>query len=401
LVRRITAKNPDDLMPPPESNLALTTNEISTLRRWVEQGAEYKKHWAFLPVGDVPVPSVREGDRWGHNPVDAFVLQKLQRENLKPSPEATKETLIRRVTLDLIGLPPTVADIDNFLNDSSPNAYEKVVDRLLASRAYGERMAVDWLDLARYADTYGYQADVDRDMSAWRDWVVRALEREPAVRPIPALATRGRSFAEATRDQILATAFNRLHRQTNEGGSIEEEFRTEYVADRVNTIGTAMLGLTVECSRCHDHKYDPITQKDYYRMFAFFNSIDESGLYSHFTQAVPTPTLLLYGEGVEAKHRALKKEIAEKEAALAKIEREAQTRFGEWEKSGKVESPQPIASFAFDEVTTNKTANAAKHKFPREARRITRTRGRTQRQSRQVQWRQFGRLQRRGSFHAS
>jgi len=264
MVRRITSTDPDEKMPPPKSNLHLEQHEIALIRSWIEQGAEYKPHWAFIPVDKVEVPKITSS--WAHNPIDKFVLEKLQPAHLQPAQEASKETLIRRLSLDLTGLPPSVETIDSFVNDHSADSYEKLVDRLLASPSFGERMANDWLDLARYADTYGYQADVDRDLSAWRNWVIDAFNRNLPFNKFALWQIAGDLLPDATDEEILATAFNRLHRQTNEGGSIEEEFRAEYVADRVQTVGTAFLGLTFECCRCHDHKFDPIKQKDYYRL---------------------------------------------------------------------------------------------------------------------------------------
>ena len=358
--RRITTTDADDLMPPAESKLALTDEEKQLIRRWIEQGAEYKSHWAFLPVGDVRVPSIA-GDDLSRNSIDKFVLERLRREGLQPAPEASRETLIRRLSFDLTGLPPSLEEIDAFLAAESAEAYERVVDHLLNSPAYGERRANEWLDLARYADTYGYQADVERDMYPWRDWVIRAFNENLPYDQFITWQLAGDLLPNATLDQVLATAFNRLHRMTNEGGSIEEEFRVESVADRVHTMGTAFLGLTLECARCHDHKYDPILQKDYYRLFAFFNNIDESGLYSHFTQAVPTPTLLLYAEGADAKHKLLKERVKAHEAKLADFEREARPRFESWLKSGATDipEPQPAAAFAFDEIANNSTPNSA------------------------------------------
>jgi len=358
VIRRITSTDPDEIMPPPESKLSLNQEEIALIHRWIEQGAEYKPHWAFIPVGQIE-PPLAMNRKWVRNPIDRFVLARLERERIKPAPEATKEILIRRLSFDLIGLPPSLAEMDAFLADKSPGAYEKLVDRLLASPHYGEQMANEWMDLARYADTYGYQADVDRDMSPWRDWVIKALNENLSYAEFLLWQIAGDLLPDATREQILATAFNRLHRQTNEGGSIEEEFRAEYVADRVHTMGTAFLGLTLECARCHDHKYDPVSQRDYYRLFAFFNNIDESGLYSHFTQATPTPTLLLYGSGIEAKHKTVKQQIAEAEVKLAGIRQSASPRFEEWKVSQPEFSlPQPVAAFAFDEIVSNKFVNA-------------------------------------------
>jgi hypothetical protein len=361
LFRRIVTKDPADLMPPPDSRLSLSTTEIDLIRRWIEQGAEYTGHWAFIPPQKPSPPQVEDPDGFVRNPIDAFVLERLRREKLQPAPEASRTTLIRRLSFDLRGLPPSPEEIRNFLADTSPDAYEKVVARFLESPAYGEHMAAAWLDLARYADTYGYQNDVERDMSPWRDWVINAFNRNLPYDQFLLEQLAGDLLPEATRDQILATAFNRLHRQTNEGGSIEEEWRTEYVADRLNTMGTAFLGLSLECARCHDHKYDPITQADYYRLFAFFNSIDESGLYSHFTRATPSPTLLLYPEGAEEKHRSLKQQVAGAEAALARVAGEAGPRFEAWLESGvgQIVLPEPVAAYPFNEVEKDNTPNTA------------------------------------------
>lgn len=360
VVRRIFTSDPDDHMPPPESKLSLTSAEQELIRTWIAQGAEFKQHWAFLPVESVTVPEVTDR-RWTRNEIDAFVLSRLEREGLKPAPEASRETLIRRLSFDLTGLPPTLAEIDAFLADTSPDAYEKVVDRLLASPHYGEWMAVEWMDLARFADTFGYQADVDCDLSPWRDWVIRAFNENLPYDQFLTWQLAGDLLPHATRDQILATAFNRLHRQTNEGGSIEEEFRTEYVVDRVNTFGTAMLGLTVQCARCHDHKFDPISQRDYYSLAAFFNSIDESGLYSHFTRAMPTPVMLLWQGDAEQRHAALLDRIAAAKAKLKQIAADAQPRFETWLKTNADASPvlpRPVVRLAFEAIDGAKTPNA-------------------------------------------
>jgi hypothetical protein len=355
--RRILAPdNDDDRMPPASSNLSLSSEEKEILRRWIAQGAEYKQHWAFIPVGNVPVPKLADGSQV-RNPIDAFVLERLQGEGLKLTPQASRETLIRRLSFDLRGLPPTLAEIDEFLADKSPDAYDKLVDRMLASPAYGEEQASVWLDLARFADTYGYQNDVDRDMSPWRDWVIRACNENLPYDQFITWQIAGDLLPHPTRDQILATAFNRLHRQTNEGGSVEEEFRVEYVSDRVSTAGTAFLGLTLGCARCHDHKYDPITQKDFYSMSAFFDNIDESGLYSHFTRATPSPTLLLYREGEEAKHEELQTKVQSAEAGLAQVAKDAQSRFNDWLANGprSIPAARPAASFAFEQVANDST----------------------------------------------
>lgn len=362
LISRIFTDNEDDLMPPPDSHLKLTAAEKELLQRWVSEGAEYKSHWAFLPVEKITPPQVRNSIRV-RNPIDQFVLARLEKEKLSPAKPASRETLLRRLAFNLTGLPPAPAEIDAFLADKSPDAYAKVMTRYLNSPAYGERMALDWLDLARFADTYGYQNDVERDMSAWRDWVIQAFNKNLPYDQFLTWQLAGDLLPNPTREQHLATAFNRLHRQTNEGGSIDEEFRTEYAADRVNTVGTAMLGLTMECARCHDHKFDPIKQSDYFSMFAYFNSIDESGMYSHFTTATPTPTMLLWSPEQEKQHAELKAKIARAEAQLSQITRDAEAEFQRWLPTAKATLPTPIAHFPFDTVTNNLSPDSCSTNF--------------------------------------
>ena len=318
VMARLTSDEPSLRMPPEETKLTVTAEEIELVRQWIDEGAEFEEHWAYLPLQAPAVPPADElaGTR---NEIDAFVLKFLKEKGLQLADPPTREQLIRRVTLDLTGLPPTLEEVDQFLADDSPQAYERLVDRLLASPRFGERMAVDWLDVARYSDTYGYQADKYRAMWSWRDWVVKAFNENLPYDQFITWQLAGDLLPDATDEQILATAFNRLHRQTNEGGSIEEEFRVEYVVDRVDTFGTAFLGLTVQCARCHDHKFDPISQKDYYQLFAYFDNIDESGLYSHYTSAVPTPTLLQITPEQEVVVAALEKKIAEKQQELERI----------------------------------------------------------------------------------
>ena len=352
LVRRITTEDIEDMMPPPESHLSLTDDEKTLLTRWIAEGAEYRPHWSLAPVARSVPPTLNATQP--ANPIDAFVRERLDREGLVPAPRASSETLIRRLAFSLTGLPPSPDEIDAFVNDRSTGAYERLVDGYLATPAYGERMAVDWLDLARYADTYGYQADVDRDMSPYRDWVIDAFNRNLPYDQFLTWQLAGDLLPNATREQRIATAFNRLHRQTNEGGSIEEEFRTEYVVDRVNTFGTSMLGLTIECARCHDHRFDPITQRDYYSLFAFFNNIDESGLYSHFTAATPSPSLLLWPAGKEEEHQRLTARMRALENELRKMTRAARQRFDSAPRNG-IELPTPIAHLPFDSVAGGKT----------------------------------------------
>ena len=258
LVRRILSDDPDIMMPKPDSHLVLSDYEKALLIRWIDQGADWKPHWAFTPPVMPDVPPLPAHGR-ARNPIDHFVQSRLPGEVLEPAAEAPKEVLIRRVSLALTGLPPTVDDVEAFVRDTSPDAYERVVDRLLASPAYGERMAADWLDIARYADSHGYQDDVRRDMSPWRDWVIAAFNRNMPIDEFITWQLAGDLLPDATREQRLATAFNRHHMQSQEGGIVLEEYRVEYVADRVQTFGQAFLGLSLDCARCHDHKYDPVS----------------------------------------------------------------------------------------------------------------------------------------------
>lgn len=296
LIQRIYAENADDIMPPPESNLHLSEYEKAVLKTWVEQGAEWKKHWAFIPPVKPAVPEVQD-KTWPANEIDYFILAKLEELNLGPSEREAREKLIRRASFDLTGLPPGLAEIDDFLRDTDPNAFEKVVDRLLASKAYAERMAMEWMDLARYADTHGYQDDFERIMWPWRDWVIHAYDKNMPYDEFVTWQLAGDLLPEPTLEQAIATAFNRNHKITAEGGVIDEEYRTEYVADRAQTFATAFLGLTLECARCHSHKYDPISQKDYYALFGFFNNVPEKGLMANAT-AIPAPYITLTREQI-------------------------------------------------------------------------------------------------------
>ena len=295
LVSRILSDDAEEMMPPPESNLSVSDEEKQLISNWIAQGAVWKKHWAFESRSQPGLPAVASMGRVS-NQIDHFLLSRLESRGLSYSKLASREKLIRRVTLDLIGLPPTLSEIDAFLSDGSPDAFGILVDRLMRSNHYGQRMASDWMDVARYSDTYGYQVDRDRYVWPWRDWVIRAFNSNMPYDQFVIEQLAGDLLPEATDDQILATTFNRLHPQKVEGGSVEEEFRVEYVVDRTQTFATAFMGLTLECARCHDHKYDPLSQKEYYQLFAFFNNIDESGLYSYFTSSVPTPTLAILND---------------------------------------------------------------------------------------------------------
>jgi mono/diheme cytochrome c family protein len=286
LYQKISARDQSVRMPPVTSGRTLTPAQVELIRRWIDQGAPWEVHWAYIPPRRPAVPNVKN-QAWVRNPIDNFVLERLEREGLKPSPEADKTALLRRVTFDLTGLPPTLAELDAFLADHSPDAYEKRVEQLLQSPHYGEKMAMPWLDLARYADTHGYHIDSLRDMSHWRDWVIGAFNRNMPFDQFTIDQLAGDLLPAATLEQRTATGFNRNHMINFEGGAIPQEYHVEYVVDRVSTTATAWLGLTMGCARCHDHKYDPITQKDFYRFFAFFNTVAERGLDGQTGNAAP------------------------------------------------------------------------------------------------------------------
>lgn len=349
LLRRIDSDDSETVMPPPKSRKSLTSAEKQLLRDWIAQGAEYEPHWSFVSVPrTVRVPTPTDPNGWIRGPLDAFVLDRLRRVGLEPAPETTKERWLRRASFDLTGLPPTLAALDEFLADTSPEAWERAAARLLNAPAFGERMANDWLDVARYADTFGYQSDRETHVWPWRNWVLRAFNDNLPYDQFILWQTAGDLLPDATHDQRLATAFNRLHRQTNEGGSVEEEFRVAYVTDRVVTNGTAFLGLTLDCARCHEHKYDPLAQQDFYRLAAFFASIDEHGLYSHFTETAPTPALLLYEGDQQARHADLVAQIRAHEVRVEQIRGEARERFWALARSQLQLDLTPRAKFDFD-----------------------------------------------------
>jgi hypothetical protein len=277
LYQKISAADRNRRMPPAAFGRTLTSKQVETIKEWIDQGAKWELHWSYVPPKRPEPPAVKEAG-WVRNSIDAFILARLEKEGLTPSPEAGKVTLLRRVTFDLTGLPPTPAEADAFAADKSADAYEKVVDGLLASPRYGERMAMQWLDLARYADTHGYHIDSAREMWHWRDWVIQAFNRNLPFDEFTIEQLAGDLLPHATLEQKIATGFNRNHMVNFEGGAIPEEYHVEYVADRVETTAAVWLGLTMGCARCHDHKYDPISQKDFYRFFAFFNTVEEKGL---------------------------------------------------------------------------------------------------------------------------
>ncbi len=310
LYQKITAANPAERMPLGRS---LTEKQIALIREWIDAGARWETHWAYIAPERPALPKVAAAS-WPRNAVDHFVLARLERERLKPSPEAGRATLIRRVTLDLTGLPPAPSEVDAFLADKSPDAYYKVVDRLLGSPRYGERMAMQWLDLARYADTHGYHIDSHRDMWRWRDWLVGAFNRNLPFDQFTIEQLAGDLLPGATVEQKIATGFNRNHMINFEGGAIPEEYLTEYVVDRVETTSTVWMGMTMGCARCHDHKYDPVSQKEFYQFYSFFNTIPEKGLDGRRGNA--EPMLQLPSAGQKRRYDELVREIAAREKAL-------------------------------------------------------------------------------------
>ena len=354
LIKAIFSDDPGDIMPPPKSKKMLSPEQKQSLSDWIESGAEYSPHWAFQSPTLPKTPDTSKHPThatWASDPLDTFILDRLSLEGLTPSPEANKETLIRRVTFDLTGLPPTLEEIDAFLKDASTDAYAQLVDRLLSSTAYAEHSTSQWLDVARFADTFGYQSDRETRLWPWRDWVIQAFSENLPYDQFITEQLAGDLLPDPTPDQRLATAFNRLHRQTNEGGSVNEEFRVEYNADRVEAFGTAFLGLTMECARCHDHKYDPVSSKNYYQFMAFFDKIDESGLYSHFTSSTPTPAMFLYDDTSKTKHEELLANIVEKESLGDKLDEDAHKRFTQWLENPQrtVPVPTPIVHLNFDD----------------------------------------------------
>jgi hypothetical protein len=354
LLRRVASDDPDQQMPPESSKLPrLTEADIKLLRQWIAEGAEADRHWSFAPLKAVIAPPAIADQSAALQPLDSFVLQDLVGQQRQFTGPARAEQWLRRVTLDLTGLPPTAAEVREFLADSRPQREARVVDRLLASPAYGEHAARLWLDIARYADTFGYQADRLTHVWPWRDWVIDACNSGMPYDLFLKQQLAGDLLPNATDQTRIATAFNRLHRQTNEGGSIEAEFRAEYVADRVQTFGTAALGLTLGCARCHDHKYDPISMPDFYGLSAFFCNIDESGLYSHFTETAPTPALPLFSPAQKIEHQRLEQELTAAEQQWKGILEESLSeqlgQAGETVEPAQIELPAPKVSWTFDQ----------------------------------------------------
>jgi hypothetical protein len=342
IIARMTTHDPDDHMPPAKSKLPdITPAQVATLKQWIREGAQYEAHWSFIPLAFDKLSKLQS--------IDDIVAGGLKARGLGIQPEADASTLARRLSFDLTGLPPTPEEVEKFAAAharDADSAVKTLVRRLLASVRYGERMAVDWLDVSRYADSYGFQVDREREVWMWRDWVVKAFNQNLPFDKFVSWQLAGDLLPNATDEQVLATAFNRLHQQESEGGSVEEEYRVEYVADRVQTVATAFLGLTFECARCHDHKYDPISQREYYGLFSMFQNIDEAGLYSFFTPSPPTPALMLLDESAKQKMAALKNKVAALEAQLPdRVLEEPELEHGE------------LAHFTFDALQGNKLAD--------------------------------------------
>ncbi len=330
IIRRVRASQPARRMPPAATGHTVTDAEVATLRRWIAEGAEWQAHWAYIAPKVQTPPAT--SSRWPRNGIDHFVLARLARERLTPSVEASPETLLRRVTFDLTGLPPTPPEIDTFLRDKSPQAYEHAVDRLLASPRYGERMAARWLEAARYADTNGYQFDGERQMWRWRDWVIEAFNRNQRYNDFALEQLAGDLLPKPSLNQLIATGFNRNHRGNTEDGIVPEEYAVEYVVDRVETTSTVFLGMTLGCARCHNHKYDPLTQKEFYQFFAYFNNVPENGRamkYGNSPPYIPAPTAAQQAE-LAQREKAIAAErdfLRRHESAISAAQRGAEARW--------------------------------------------------------------------------
>ena len=356
LVARILHTDPEAQMPPPDSKLSLSSEEKETLVRWIEQGAEYKPLWSLIPP-----------DSPAHGAIDTYVNQQLADRELEPAPRASKESLIRRAAFDLTGLPPTLEEIDTFLADTSPEAFEQVIDQYLASPAYGERMAALWMDIARYADSDGYLDDKHRDFSPWRDWVISAFNSNMPYDQFVTWQLAGDLLPNPSQEKILATAFNRLHKKNSEAGIVFEEFRTEYVADRTNTFGKAFLGLTMECARCHDHKYDPISQKEYYQLFGFFNSTDEIGHAVYGPDQTPGPALLLNTDLQQAQRDSLEALEDSLANAIAQTSRLLQQQIDDAPTGARIQTQLEAAlsaHYPFDTIQNDASANLIEPEKP-------------------------------------
>lgn len=328
---RIISKDPKYFMPTPKSHLSLNNKEKAILIKWIKDGAVYQAHWAFVKPRKKSISEKQPAS--ASQMIDFFVQKKLQELGLKPSTKSNKELLLRRLYLDLTGLPPSLAELDDFIQDKNPNAFEKRVDKLLHSPHFGEKMATDWLDIARFADSHGYTVDRIRDMSPYRDWVINAFNQNMPYDKFIHYQLAGDLMPNPSKEMLIATAFNRNHQQNTEGGIVEEEFQTEYVMDRTNTFGDAFMALSVGCARCHDHKYDPISQKNYYELYSFFNNVREAGQIS-YNDDIPTPTLLLPTKEKEEILAFIQQKIHHKEKELSSIKSQNGPAFETWLNQG-------------------------------------------------------------------
>ena len=355
--KRIISHDPELMMPPPESNLSLSAKEKALIARWIQQGASWKDHWAFIPPQETELPQDLPSEWERKNEIDHFVQAKLALNRLSPSSEAEKERLIRRLSFDLTGLPPTLEEIDIFISDDSPAAYETLVDRLLSSDAHAERLAMEWLDVARYADSHGMHADGLRIMWRWRDWVIDAFKKNQPYDEFVTWQIAGDLMPEARREQKLATGFYRNQPLNAELGIVSEEYRLKYVADRTNTTATAFLGLTMECASCHDHKFDPVSQKEYYEMSAFFNNVKELGMIGNDLNF--GPLLLLPDTLTEKKINELSNSIDKLETQIKITGQNVvlPADYNEEIKLTDIKYPTPLGSFAFETVIEKKNRN--------------------------------------------
>ncbi|HEY0072489.1 MAG TPA: DUF1549 domain-containing protein, partial [Abditibacteriaceae bacterium] len=367
IIKRIFATDESEIMPPPEAHKTFTTAQKELFRQWVKEGADYPKHWAFIPPQKPAFPKVKN-TRWSQNAIDTFILGRLEKEGLLPSPEASKETLIRRVSLDVTGIPPTLEEVQQFLNDKSPNAYEKVVDRLFASPHYGERMALQWLDYARYADSHGFQSDSSRTMWPWRDWVIQSFNENKPFDQFTIEQIAGDLLPQPSRPQILATAFNRNHRLNGEAGIVAEEWRIENIIDRVDTTGATWLGLTLGCARCHDHKYDPVSQREFYQLFAYYNNVPETGHIigeENRKGGNTAPYLEVPSIEQETQLAKLQAQVKSLEARLNEESKNLPALVAAWEPSFQAKLKTQIATW--QQLAPSKVHSAGGAKFTRQA----------------------------------
>ena len=353
MIRRIGSQDRDELMPPPEEGKTLTIEQIATLKRWVQDGAVWSNHWSFETIKTSSPPKENLAAGTVSNPIDSFVLAKLRTEGFSQSPRENKERLLRRVSLDLTGLPPSIQELDDFLKDDSQAAFERVVDRLLSSQHFGERMAMPWLDLARYGDTSGYHNDSLRDMWLWREWVIQAFNANMPFDQFTIAQLAGDLMPDATIQQKVASGFHRNVMTSDEGGLIDAEYRNLYVVDRIATTGVTWLGMTVACAQCHDHKYDPITQADFYKLYAFFNNVPENGK-DGVRDRNPMPYLRVASATEEEQLRQQSIALTEADGKLVELTKTLGEKQSIWEKefvssTVTVELPKPWAHFPLDE----------------------------------------------------